>query len=115
MGPPFKGPCARLGLGESLSDPLRAVSVVPSVVEGTACGAGGGTTRVSLQVGVLWADGESPGVKPETQEFKFRLCHPAALRQDTASVSPLMKQAAQQPLLPAPGRVSDGVWSPLSA
>ena len=33
---------------------------------------------MSLQVGVLWADGESPGVKPETQEFKFRLCHPAA-------------------------------------
>lgn len=49
---------------------------------------------MSLQVGVLSADEESPGVKPETQEFKFRLCHPAALQQDTASVSPPMKQAA---------------------
>lgn len=34
-GPPFTGPCARLGLGESLSDPLREVSVIPSVLEGT--------------------------------------------------------------------------------
>lgn len=49
---------------------------------------------MSLQVGVLWADEESPGVKTETQEFKFRLCHPAALRQDTASVSLPMKRAA---------------------
>lgn len=42
-------------------------------------------TRVTLQVGMLWVDRESPGVKPETQEFKFRLCHPAALRQDTGN------------------------------
>jgi len=40
---------------------------------------------VTLQVGMLWVDRESPGVKPETQEFKFRLCHPAALQQDTGN------------------------------